>query len=175
MKIYVASLSDYNAGILHGAWFDLSEYEDALELYEAIKKQVLETSPTAKAEGLELTEEYAIHDYDGIYPDNLGEYENLDYLMDIQNCLNQCATSEDEEAFCTWLNEIGNKPDYDSFETSYCGKYESKEDYTYQYIEDTGLLSDMPEWMQKYFDYEAFTRDLFLDYTMIDGYVFRDF
>ena len=71
MRIYASSLSDYNAGILHGAWFDLTNYNDSEELYDAIKKQVLETSPTAHEEGLKAAEEFAIHDYDGIYPSSL--------------------------------------------------------------------------------------------------------
>ena len=86
MKIYVASLSDYNAGVIHGAWFDLADYNDDEELYAAIESQVLETSPTAHAEGLDAAEEYAIHDYDDIRPSGLGEYESLSNLMEIQDC-----------------------------------------------------------------------------------------
>lgn len=179
MKIYVASLSDYNAGILHGAWFDLADYNDDKELYAAIGSQVLETSPTAKAECLKA-EEYAIHDYDGAYPSGLGEHESLDFLMGIQDCLNDCYNYEEELAFCEWISEIhglrsGYDFDYSSFEDSYCGKYDSKEDYAYQYIEETGMLDSLPEWAQRYFDYESFARDMFLDgYTITDnGYVFR--
>lgn len=181
MKIYAASLSDYNAGILHGAWFDLANYNDADELYDAIKSQVLETSPTAHEEGLKAAEEFAIHDYDGIYPSGLGEYESLDYLMDIQDCLNKCIDRGiDEEAFCAWWTEISgvhSSADFDSFEDAYCGKYDSEEDYAYQYIDETGMLDGLPEWAQRYFDYEAFTRDMFLDdYTMTDeGFVFRTY
>ena len=175
MKIYVASLSDYNAGILHGAWFNLADYNDDEELYAAIESQVLETSPTAHAEGLKTAEKYAIHDYDEIYPSGLGEYESLEFLMEIQSCLNRCSSGEEEEAFCAWMDETGNAPDYSSFEDAYCGKYESEEDYAYQYIEDTGMLDSLPEWAQRYFDYEAFARDMFLDeYTMTEsGHVFR--
>ena len=182
MKIYIASLSDYNAGLLHGAWFDLSYYDDVDELYSAIKSQVLETSPTAHAEGLKAAEEFAIHDYDGIYPSGLGEYESLSDLMEIQDCLNQCPSYEEEEAFCIWLTDIqgwrsGEPIYYSDFEDAYCGKYNSKEDYAYEFIEETGMLSELPEWAQRYFDYEAYARDMFLDnYTMTEeGYVFRTY
>lgn len=177
MKIYVASLSDYNAGILHGAWFDLSVYDDADELYQDIYKVVLSTSPTAHSEGLDAAEEYAIHDYDDTRPSGLGEYESLSDLMEIQDCLNLCSSYEEEEAFCAWMDETGNNPDYRSFEDAYCGKYDSEEDYAYQYIEETGMLDSLPEWAQRYFDYEAFARDLFLDgYTMTnEGFVFRTY
>ena len=180
MKIYVASLSDYNSGIMHGAWFDLSDYNDEEELYAAIKSQVLETSPTAHAEGMDAAEEYAILDYDDTHPSGLGEYENLDFLMEIQDCLNDCYNYEEELDFCEWLSEIhglrsGYDFDYSSFEDAYCGKYDSEEDYAYQYIEETGMLDSLPEWAQRYFDYKSFARDMFLDeYTMTEsGHVFR--
>ena len=179
MKIYVASLSDYNAGILHGAWFDLSVYDDADELYQDIHKVVLSTSPTAHAEGLKAAEEYAIHDYDDIYPSDLGEHESLSDLMEIQDCLNRCPSYEEEEAFCIWLTDIqgwrsGEPLYYSDFADAYCGKYDSEEDYAYEYIENTGMLDNLPEWVQRYFDYEAFARDMFLDgYTMTGaGFVF---
>ncbi len=179
MRIYVASLSDYNAGILHGSWFDLSEYSDSEELFEAIQKQVLETSPTAHEEGLESAEEFAIHDYDGVYPAGLGEYESINRLMEIQDCLNRCIDDNiPEEAFCEWMEEIEGVDheniNYDDFESCCHGQYDSKLDFTYELVDETGLLDDVPEIAARYFDYEAFARDLFLnDYTMTKGgYVF---
>ena len=44
-RIYVACLASYNAGRLHGEWFDLEDYSDADELQEAIAEKVLRTSP----------------------------------------------------------------------------------------------------------------------------------
>ena len=45
--------------------------------------------------------------------------------------------------------------------------------FTYQYVEETGLLSGVPSTLEKYFDYEAFARDLFLDgYSEYEGHVF---
>lgn len=179
MRIYVASLSDYNAGILHGSWFDLSNYSDVEELFEAIQKQVLETSPTAHEEGRKAAEEFAIHDYDDIYPDGLGEYESLEYLMQIQECLNRCLDDGiSEEAFCEWLEEIegihSKHIDYDNFESCYYGQYDSATDFAYEVIEESGLLDNVPEEVARYFDYEAYARDLFInDYTMTrGGYVF---
>ena len=47
-RIYVASLSDYNAGILHGTWIDFDQLTDLDDLRAAIAT-MLATSPTAKA------------------------------------------------------------------------------------------------------------------------------
>lgn len=178
MRIYVASLSDYNAGILHGSWFDLSDYSDTDDLLEAIQKQVLSTSPTAHEEGLKSAEEFAIHDYDGVYPAGLGEYESINRLMEIQDCLNRCIDDNiPEEAFCEWMEEIEGMPEginYDAFVDCYHGQYDSKLDFTYELVDEIGLLNNSQEIAARYFDYEAFARDLFLsDYTMTKGgYVF---
>lgn len=67
-RIYVASLSDYNAGRLHGAWIDAVQEID--ELHGAIA-DMLAGSSTGRAE------EWAIHDYEGFGPVELSEYESL--------------------------------------------------------------------------------------------------
>ena len=46
---------------------------------------------------------------------------------------------------------------------AYAGQYESPEDYAYEWIDDTGVLSSAPEHLRMYFDYEAFARDLFIN------------
>jgi antirestriction protein len=69
-RLYVASLSDYNAGILHGEWIDVTD-EGAMR--EGISA-MLASSPTAKQEGLPA-EEWAIHDYEGFGELRLSEYE----------------------------------------------------------------------------------------------------
>ena len=179
MKIYISSLSDYNAGILHGAWFDLSSYSDDLDgLHNDIKKLVLDTSPYAREEGIPA-EDWAVHDYDGVYPDGLSEHESLENLLKIQECLDAClGDGIDEEAFCEWMEEI-NGIDYwdfcyDDFKDAYYGQFESEEEFTYNYVEEMGLLRDAPGFLSRYFDYDAFTRDLFIDdFTMTkSGYVF---
>ena len=50
----------------------------------------------------------------------------------------------------------------------YFGEYESLEDYAYQLLEDTGDLKGN-DVLARYFDYEAFTRDLSFDVVVIEG------
>ena len=47
--IYLASLYDYNAGILHGVWIDFDTCLNVGEVWEAIRA-MLAASPTAKRE-----------------------------------------------------------------------------------------------------------------------------
>lgn len=85
LRIYVASLSDYNNGILHGRWIDADQDVDTI--HEEIAK-MLKESPVARKHG-DVAEEYAIHDYDGFGGFNLGEYESLAKITAIANALDE--------------------------------------------------------------------------------------
>lgn len=167
MKIYVASLSDYNAGILHGKWFDLDDYTDADDLQDDIQEQILNTSPTAKAEGVPA-EEFAIHDYeDGV--DGLGEYESLEDLIELNDAL-----YEHGDAYRAYIDNVGrNGASVKDFEDKYRGHYNSKEDFAYEILVDSGDMSQVPEHLRDFIDLEAYARYLFDDsFDWVDGYVF---
>jgi len=74
LRIYVASLSDYNNGRLEGKWLDLSDYSDASELMEAIQEMLDELTEKYKSVDGEVREEWAIHDYEGIPSTMASEY-----------------------------------------------------------------------------------------------------
>lgn len=57
------------------------------------------------------------------------------------------------------------------FEDSYIGEM-SLDEYAAQHIEDTGMLSGVPDSVARYFDYEAFARDLSYDIWESNGYLF---
>lgn len=67
-RIYVASLSDYNNGHLHGRWINAAQ--SAQRIYEEIH-QMLATSTTPGAE------EWAIHDYEGFDRHEICETEDI--------------------------------------------------------------------------------------------------
>ena len=77
-RIYVASLMDYNNGILHGRWIDVTDVET---IWEEINK-MLEESPSAK-EYHEKAEEWAVHDYEGFGDVLLGENPDFEKLVEI--------------------------------------------------------------------------------------------
>ncbi|WP_179166606.1 antirestriction protein ArdA [Streptomyces sp. CB03238] len=84
LRIYVASLSDYNAGILHGRWIDADQDVDTI--HEEIAN-MLKESPAAQ--NGDVAEEYAIHDYDGFGGFNLGEFESLEKITAIAKALDE--------------------------------------------------------------------------------------
>jgi antirestriction protein len=68
------------------------------------------------------------------------------------------------------------------FEDSYAGSYDSRTEFTYEYLSSTGLLEpsqykDNPsiETLIRYFDVDSFGRDLMNDYWETDGFYFRSY
>jgi antirestriction protein len=152
-RIYVASLSDYNAGILHGEWIDAVGEPD--ELQTAVT-EMLDRSPTPGAE------EFAIHDYEGFGHYRVGEYDALDWISRIAR-----GVSEHGLAFTAWAEQCGHDEDrLDRFDDCYFGDWQSVETYAEELLADLGyeqaIEAAVPEWLQPYvkIDTEAFARDL---------------
>ena len=65
--------------------------------------------------------------------------------------------------------------DLDDFEEAYCGEWDSEEDFARHIVEECYNLEKTMGDLARFFDYEAFGRELFMfDYTMgANGHVFR--
>jgi len=161
-RIYAASLSDYNSGVLHGAWIDLDDCTDKESILEAIQAMLAE-SPTAKREG-QPAEEYAIHDYDGL-PSIFGEWPDLDLLCEYAEAVAKCHDEEAEQALAAYVEYLGGdiKEALAEFEDRYRGTYDSEKDYAEQLSDDIGMLDQVPENLRFYFDFELFASDLFVN------------
>ena len=154
MQIYVADLSDYNQGFLTGIWIDLEGMSDEEEIHEQVQTML---EKRTKETG-ELHEEWGIHDYDSA-PVGLSEYEDFKHLIEIQQAIDEHDDDIVEACFDCGipLNKIND---------CYVGQYADEEDYAYQYCEDVGILSQIPENLKNYFDYSSFGRDIFLNGDM---------
>ena len=166
-KIYVACLASYNNGILHGAWIDASS--DANEMQDAVDA-MLAASPMPDAE------EFAIHDHDGI---NCSEYDSLQIIADKMSLIEEFEKEfgDDASGIINAYEDcfgVGNADDAQKVRDAYCGHYDSKEDYAIEFVESCGYLDEAPKYLQMYFDYEAFARDLFINDVCMsdDGHVF---
>ena len=148
-SIYVASLADYSAGILHGRWIDCLDDSDSVQDQIAA---MLAESPTAREEG-RRAEEWAIHDHGGWYGMRIGESEDIEDL-----CALAAELEEHGEALAVYLDHVGTR-DVSSFEEAYCGTWTSEEAYAEDLADE---VMDIPEHIQAYFDYEKFSRDLFM-------------
>lgn len=157
-RIYVASLTDYNHGVLHGAWIDADR--DVEVIYDKTQA-MLATSPTARRFG-ERAEEWAIHDHEGFGPLPIGEHDDLHLVARLARGMGDHGT-----AFGHWAGHVG-KADADlmEFEEYYLGEWKSVEDYAEHVLDDLGYIADIekavPEYLRPYvkIDTAGFARDL---------------
>lgn len=150
IKIYVANLGKYNEGILQGEWFTLP-----VEFEEIAEKIGLN----------EQYEEYAIHDYEA--PDGLkiNEYSSINELNEIAEEMENL--SEYDEEILGYILATGEKEFNEALEMVQNGgdfyifrDCNNMSDVAYQWLEETGGLSEIPDHLQSYFDFEAYGRDL---------------
>jgi len=171
-KIYVASLSDYNSGILFGIWVDLED-KDFQEVMEEIQS-MLKESPTAKKYGTPA-EEWAVHDAEGFYHYPVHEYEDIEELVKLAGQIN-----EHGEAFTALMsNGFSFEEAEESFEEVFMGEHSSELEYATQLFDEI-FLHQIPEGLQGHIDYESFSRDIFIgDHFSVEShnhtvFVFRN-
>lgn len=150
-RIYVACLSAYNNGYLHGAWIDACQEPD--EIKNEIK-EMLSKSPIQDAE------EWAIHDYEGFGKFRLTESHNIERVS-------ECAIAIDEYGFiiADLMDHLGGTLDDAIYymDNNYQGEFEDLEAYADHFLEETGEIKQIPNNFRYYFDMKAYGRDLELN------------
>lgn len=186
-RIYVASLSDYNAGELHGEWIDADQDADAIhaEIQEMLERSPqrqicqicganVEQHPLSHPPFPGIAEEWAIHDYDN-FPSgaNLGEYEPIEKISAMGLLL-----AEHGWAFEAWLSADDNAIEFDAdnaeslFQESYMGEWESEEAFAWHHAEETclGIPREHYDAIETYLDIDKLVNELFRHgpYTAVD-------
>jgi antirestriction protein len=128
-RIWVASLSDYNSGRLHGQWIDAARDESALQ---ADVDAMLAASPLTAATG-EPAEEWAIHDYDGFGSLRIDEHENLRWISLVAKGIAQHGL-----AFAAYADVVEEEELLAGFEEAFLGHYDDLHTYVEQLINDLG-------------------------------------
>lgn len=84
--------------------------------------------------------------------------------------------SQQREALYAWVASgdyvsegTGELPVVSDFGERYSGQWGSFDDYARQLADEIGLLNNVPEEIARYFDWQAWTRDLAFDYTTSDA------
>jgi antirestriction protein len=162
-KIYVACLSAYNSGKLHGVWIDALQDVDAIQ--DAIN-DMLANSPEVDAE------EWAIHGYDDFGTLSLGEYPGIDAVQELAFFLKKYG-EEVGEAVYAYAYDLDKAKRI--VEDCYCGEYRSEKDYAEELYND---IYEIPNHLAPYICYESIARDLFIsDYFSVGSqngiHVFR--
>lgn len=188
-RIYVASLSDYNAGLLLGEWIDL-DGKDADDVGEEIAAMlrtskhpnVTVTCPACDGDSavraaVELSrrgthtehcdcrgrgvvpsaEEWSIHDYDDC--PEMGENPSLEDLCEQVRLIEEHGDAW--RAYIEWryVSDVSES----DFEDCRAGEADSEEDWIDNFLEETGVLDEMPENLRSYFDSSRYLRDMKLN------------
>lgn len=153
-RIFLTNLGKYNEGEVVGKWVDLP--------CDDFKKELLDIGVDGKE-----YEEYFITDYDidGLGYDDLGlgEYENLTFLNKLAEILEEVADDNNLEWAMAYYKEVGGDimhalENYEDNSTWYPNM--TLLDIAHEIVGD---CYDLPDIAQRYFDYEAFARDLGYD------------
>ena len=151
-RIYVASLSDYNAGTLHGRWIYADEGAD--EIHREVAEMLAES-------GEDIAEEWAIHDYEGFGSVRLSEYEDLNKVADLGALI-----AEHGELFGKLAAHFGGTDGIEEarrhIEEGYCGAFDRLEDYARDLVEECygADIEKLPEVIRYNIDYEAIANDM---------------
>lgn len=162
-RVFITNLGKYNEGELIGKWLDLPCENTEEELAS------IDVSDEPDENGI-YYEEYFITDYENDYGYKVGEYDSLEELNEIAEELENLDDYDREvvNAFIENGSDIEEAldglRDGDYMVFSNCS---DMTDVAYQYIEETGLLNDVPETLRNYFDYEAYGRDMSYEGTFI--------
>lgn len=157
-RIYVASLSDYNAGVLHGRWINATSDVPTMR---AEIEAMLRMSPTTATHG-DPAEEWAIHDYENFGPLRLDEYSSLRTIARLAGGIHAHGP-----AFAAYVADTGDNDEQaiEHFEDRYRGEWASVDAYAEALIED--LTDDrtfqyVPDWLRSYIkiDTALFAQDM---------------
>jgi len=182
-KIYVACLSAYNSGHLHGLWIDATQ--DPEDISDDIE-WMLSWSPDCD---IQPCEEYAIHDYEGFGDIRLNEYEDIKYISKLGQILDK---ADDVDAMCAWLSyakDLVNDSDIEEiaeeFSSYYCGHWQTEADFVLKSEEIEAIFNrsefekQFKFWSQ-HIDWDSVVRELFIEgYDSVKAssgiYVFREY
>ncbi len=172
-RVYLASLTDYNAGTLHGCWVDAT---DADEMHAACQAMLADSPehaafPEGSPSG---AEEWAIHDYEGFHGYRLHEYTSLDRVALIGAALDE---ADDPDALVAWL-AMDDSEDIDDriadFSDHYQGRISpgSEREWAQQWADDFDLIPEDAEWPWYCIDWEHAAEALQLELSCNSGWSF---
>lgn len=151
--IWVTCLAAYNNGNLHGRWIDATQ---GIEKIREEIQDILKTSPAPFAE------DWAIHDYQNFFGYGVDEYHDIEQLSDVAEMIwnSRMESSQKPMVVTELIYDFGIEGAEEMLSENFIGCFASREDFIYEYVENTGILSDVNETIKQYFDYESFLSDM---------------
>lgn len=158
VNVWIGNLGKYNEGELVGEWFSLP----------------CDMDEVSKTIGLnEQYEEYQINDFDtNIKGLEIHEYANIETLNEFAEQLD--GLEEHEQLILQAYIEVNGSSnllnDMDSISFDDARIYydvNDMEDVAHEIVEESGMLNGVNETLARYFDYEAYGRDLDIEGTFV--------
>jgi antirestriction protein len=171
-RIYVGTYKKYNNLSTEGDYLDLTDYSDRDEFYEACKELHKD----------EKNPEFHFQDWEDL-PKFMITESSLDegvfeYLEAMEAMDDSRAKAFDIFVVSVHGSWQGLTKMKQYFENSYQGYYGKGTEnaeirYTEQFVDDMGYLKNVPDVVQRYFDFEAYAKELFMaDLYEDEGHVF---
>jgi antirestriction protein len=165
-SIYVACLSSYNNGILHGKWIKLltkKPYHDE-EIWEFDKNYIQdEINSMLKSSKMPYADEWAVHDYNNFI--NLGEYPSIDEIEKYMYAIEKHSYD-----VVKGFKEMYPSEDISSLDDKeYHLHYSSFKEYAEHYANEIVLCEyNSDSTIYRYFDYDLFAKDLQDNYSVYE-------
>lgn len=165
LRIYLTNLGKYNEGQLVGEWVELPVTEEELE--KVLERIDISEEPD---ENGNYYEEYFITDYESDFNYKVGEYDSIEELNEVAETFDGLDDTE-KEVFKVMIEEGYSSEE--ALEKVNDGDYmiyyncSDMEDVAMEYVEETGLLHDIPDTLKNYFDYKSYGRDMNIEGTFI--------
>ncbi len=156
-SIYVACLSSYNSGVLHGKWIKLlikKPYQDE-QIWEFDRDYIQdEINNMLKSSKMPNAEEWAIHDYNNFI--NLGEYQSIVLIEKNMNAIGKHGYDVVKGFREMYPSEDISNLDDKTYHTD----YSNFQEYAEHYADDVVLGEyDTNSNICSYFDYKNFAND----------------
>lgn len=143
-KVYVGTYHKYNNGSIDGDWLDLSEYSSKQDFLEAC----------AELHKDENDPELMFQDWEDIPLQLIGESyideKTWDWLE---------LSESERQTVALYLDEIDCDAPIETALECYDGEHDSEQDWARDYWDQSGLVSQLPDYAQNYIDYDQFARD----------------
>ena len=164
-EITYYSLSDYNNGELIPFTIENVELQTCEEHHDEIHEN-LERITKEKNDGV-TREEWIVADYEDIPEEFVDTWSIESNYWDMVEAMNDSHLDED-----VFMAGVALDIPFDRIEDAYRGKFDSWEDFAWDELEMNGTWAEIPETLQRYFDIEAYARDLSHEYNEENDHFF---
>jgi antirestriction protein len=147
-RIYVGTYAKYNSGSIAGAWLDLEDYADRdafLEACAALHKD-------------EADPEFMFQDFEG-FPKAF--YSESSISDDLWAWLE--LDDDDRDLLEAYQNAIDEDGTIEQARDAFHGIHDSAEEFAENFMEETGGLENVPDWLRCHINWEGVARDFGYD------------